>query len=236
MSVEGLVVLVTGAARGMGREYVRGFMREGAKIVATDLAWSPSGVSNDDDEFLAEIRDHPSVLTATMDVTIDSHVHRVFEAAMQRFGTIDVIINNAGLRQRDLYPPHGSVTLLDTAIGDWQRMFDTHVFSAVRVIKTFTPPMLAQRRGSIINIGSGGWAGEARASREMPYKSAKAALANLTFSGAAPARAPSHRPTAAEARPRRTPGALPGATGRQRRDGPGDPRPAVEQRARPWRY
>lgn len=181
MSVEGLVVVVTGAARGMGREYVRGFMRAGAKIVATDLAWPPSGVSNDEDEFLTEIRDHPNVLAAIMDVTIDSHVHRVFEAAMQRFGTIDVIINNAGLRQRDLYPPHGSVTLLDTEMGDWQRMFDTHVFSAVRIIKTFTQPMLAQRRGSIINIGSGGWAGEARASREMPYKAAKAALANLTF-------------------------------------------------------
>jgi NAD(P)-dependent dehydrogenase (short-subunit alcohol dehydrogenase family) len=116
-----------------------------------------------------------------MDVTIDSHVHRVFEAAMRRFGTIDVLINNAGLRQRDLYPPHGSVTLLETAVGDWQRMFDTHVFGAVRVLKTFTPPLLEKRRGSIINIGSGGWAGQARASREMPYKAAKAALANLTF-------------------------------------------------------
>jgi 3-oxoacyl-[acyl-carrier protein] reductase len=71
--------------------------------------------------------------------------------------------------------------LLETAIGDWQRMFDTHVFGAVRMIKTFTPPMLEQRRGSIINIGSGGWAGQARNSREMPYKAAKAALANLTF-------------------------------------------------------
>jgi NAD(P)-dependent dehydrogenase (short-subunit alcohol dehydrogenase family) len=181
MSIEGLVVLVTGGARGMGREYVRGFLREGAKVVATDLSWPPSGVSNDDDEFLAEIRDNANVLAETMDVTIDSHVRRVFEVARRRFGTIDVIINNAGLRQRDLYPPHGSVTLLETEIGDWQRMFDTHVFGSVRVIKTFTPPMLEKRRGSIINIGSGGWAGQARDSREMPYKAAKAALATLTF-------------------------------------------------------
>jgi NAD(P)-dependent dehydrogenase (short-subunit alcohol dehydrogenase family) len=165
----------------MGREYVRGFLRAGARVVATDRAWPPSGVSNDDEDFLAEIRDHANVLAETMDVTIDADVHRVFAAAMRRFGTIDVLINNAGLRQRDLYPPHGSVTLLETALDDWQRMFDTHVFSAVRLIKTFTPPMLTQRRGSIINIGSGGWAGQARASREMPYKAAKAALANLTF-------------------------------------------------------
>jgi NAD(P)-dependent dehydrogenase (short-subunit alcohol dehydrogenase family) len=181
MSVEGLVVLVTGGARGMGREYIRGFLRAGAKVIATDLSWPPLGISPDDEDFLAEVRDNANVLVESMDVTIDAHVRRVFEAAMRRFGTIDVIINNAGLRQRDLYPPHGSVTLLETETGDWQRMFDTHVFGAVRVIKTFTPPMLEKRRGSIINIGSGGWAGQARASREMPYKAAKAALANLTF-------------------------------------------------------
>ena len=112
---------------------------------------------------------------------MDSHVKRVYAAAMQRFGTIDVIVNNAGLRQRDLYPPSGAITLIETEVDDWQRMFDTHVFGAVRVIKTFGQPMLEKRRGSIINVCSGGWRDEGRASREMPYKSAKAAVADLTF-------------------------------------------------------
>jgi NAD(P)-dependent dehydrogenase (short-subunit alcohol dehydrogenase family) len=40
MSVEGLVVVITGAARGMGREYVRGFLREGAMVVALDVSWT----------------------------------------------------------------------------------------------------------------------------------------------------------------------------------------------------
>jgi 3-oxoacyl-[acyl-carrier protein] reductase len=60
-------------------------------------------------------------------------------------------------------------------------MFDTQVFGAVRVIKAFVPQMAARRKGSVINVGSGGWRGEGRASREMPYKSAKAALCDLTF-------------------------------------------------------
>jgi NAD(P)-dependent dehydrogenase (short-subunit alcohol dehydrogenase family) len=43
MSVSGQVVLVTGAARGMGREYVRGFLKEGARVIATDVSWTPTG-------------------------------------------------------------------------------------------------------------------------------------------------------------------------------------------------
>ena len=181
MSLDGKVVLITGAARGMGREHVRGFLRNGARVIAADLSWAPSGVSGDDVEFQKELADNPNALIETMDLTIDSHVKRAFDAAMRRFGTIDVILNNGGLRQRDLYPPSGAITVMETETGDWQRMLDTHVLGALRVIKTFGAPMLEKRSGSIINIGSGGWGGQNPATREQPYKAAKAALASLTF-------------------------------------------------------
>jgi 1,1a-dihydroxy-1-hydro-9-fluorenone dehydrogenase len=181
MAVAGKVVLVTGAARGMGREYVRGFRKAGARVIATDLSWAPSGVSSDDAAFLGEIERDPDVLPESMDITIDAHVKRVFDASVKRFGTVDVIVNNAGMRQRDLYPPHGSVTTLETEVGDWHRMFDTHVFGTLRVIKAFSAPMLAQRRGSIISVGSGGYAAARPESREMPYQAAKAALTTMTL-------------------------------------------------------
>jgi NAD(P)-dependent dehydrogenase (short-subunit alcohol dehydrogenase family) len=181
MAVAGKVVLVTGGARGMGREYVRSFLREGAKVVATDMSWEPTGVSNDDFRFLDEVRDNPDVLTDIMDITVDSHVKRVYGAAMAKFGTVDVIINNAGTRMRDLYPPHGSVTTLETEVGDWQKTFDTHVFGSLRVIKEFTKPMLEKRRGSIISVSSGGYDASRANSREMPYQSAKAALVTMTL-------------------------------------------------------
>ena len=181
MAVKDKVVLVTGGARGMGREYVRGFLREGANVIATDLSWSPSGASNDDIDFLAEVKDNPNVLAEVMDITIDSHVKRVYELAMQKFGTVDVIINNAGMRQRDLYPPHGSVTTLETEVGDWQSLFDTHVFGTVRVVKQFTQPMLQKKSGSIISVSSGGYNASRPDSKEMPYQSAKAALVTLTL-------------------------------------------------------
>lgn len=181
MPVKDRVVLVTGGARGMGREYVRGFLREGAKVVATDMSWAPSGASSDDYQFLDEIQGNGNVLAEVMDITIDSQVKHVYRAAMDKFGTIDVIINNAGTRQRNLYPPHGSVTTLETEVGDWQRMFDTHVFGTLRVIKEFTQPMLANHRGSIISVSSGGYNASRPDSREMPYQSAKAALVTMTL-------------------------------------------------------
>jgi NAD(P)-dependent dehydrogenase (short-subunit alcohol dehydrogenase family) len=181
MSLTGKVVLVTGAARGMGREYVRGFLKEGAKVVATDLSWAPSGYSSDDEPFVEEVTDQDTALAEVMDITIDSHVKRVYGVAIDRFGTIDVIVNNAGMRQRDLYPPHGSVTTLETELGDWQRMFDTHVFGTLRVIKSFVQPMLEHGRGSIINVASDGYNGWRPGSREMPYQSAKAGMVTLAL-------------------------------------------------------
>ncbi len=181
MALDNRVVLVTGGARGMGREYVRGFLKAGAKVIATDLSWEPSGASNDDFRFADELRDNPNVLVDVMDFTIDSHVKRVYEAAMARFGTIDVIVNNAGMRQRDLYPPHGSVTTLETEVGDWVSMFDGQLFGTVRVIKQFPPPMLEKRRGSIMTVASGGFNASRPESKEMPYQAAKAALVTMTL-------------------------------------------------------
>jgi NAD(P)-dependent dehydrogenase (short-subunit alcohol dehydrogenase family) len=162
----------------MGREYVRGFLKEGARVIATDISWTPTGVSSDDYDFRAELSNNADVLVDRMDVTIDSHVKRVYETAMERFGTVDVMVNNAGLRARDLYPPLGNRPIIETELGDWWRMFDTHVFGTFRVIKTFVQPMIAQKRGSIINVCSGGGNGR---TLEGPYQPAKAAEVMMTI-------------------------------------------------------
>lgn len=192
MAVEGKVVVITGGARGMGREMVRGFLREGARVVATDLSWVPSGFSNDTEDFLGELHGNPNVHTAVMDITVQAHVDQVYRETIDKFGTVDVLICNGGTRQRDLYhETHGSVTVLETEVNDWQRMFDTHVFGNLRVIKRFIQPMLEKGRGSIITSASGqilnahpaATADEQHRpglrfglSREGPYQPAKMAL------------------------------------------------------------
>jgi NAD(P)-dependent dehydrogenase (short-subunit alcohol dehydrogenase family) len=100
---------------------------------------------------------------------------------MQRFGTVDVVISNAGMRQRNLYPPSGAITVLETEIGDWQRMIDSHLYAALRVIKLFVQPMIGRRSGSIIVVGSSSVLGQNPATREQPYKAAKAALTSMSM-------------------------------------------------------
>jgi NAD(P)-dependent dehydrogenase (short-subunit alcohol dehydrogenase family) len=192
MTVAGKVVLITGAARGMGREMTRAFLREGASVIATDLSWVPTGVSNDDHDFRAELDGNANALVGVMDVTLQSHVDAIYDKALQRFGTIDVIVANGGTRQRDLYlDSHGSITVLETDVSEWEKMFATHVFGNLRVIKKFVQPMLEKQRGSIVTVASsqvlsahGAGQGNATGyglSREGSYQPAKLAMCSMTM-------------------------------------------------------
>lgn len=182
--VKDKVVVITGGARGMGRAYVRAFLAEGAKVVATDRSW-------DGAEMPAEIAGQgTNFLACDMDVTNDAQIDKAFDAAMARFGTVDVLVNNAAMRQRDLFPPTGRVTTLETKDSDWERSFAVNVFGVLKVTRRFIRPMLEKKKGSIVNTVSSGilnhshggaYAALRPNSREMPYMSSKAALATLSF-------------------------------------------------------
>ena len=179
------VAVITGGARGMGRAYVRAFLSAGAKVVATDRSWS--GV----DEFREELKNHDkNVLVADMDVTDDAQIDQTYRATLDKFKTVDILVNNAAMRSRDLYPPKGRATTLETKDSDWERLFKVNVFGALKVIRRFIKPMIEKRKGSIINVVSsgilnhshgGGYAALRPNSMEMPYMSSKAALATLSF-------------------------------------------------------
>jgi NAD(P)-dependent dehydrogenase (short-subunit alcohol dehydrogenase family) len=179
------VVVITGAARGIGRAYTIGFLSAGAKVVATDRSWA--GVDELDPALTAAGK---NLLVADMDLTDEAQIDRVYASALERFGTVDVLVNNAGMRQRDLFPPTGQVTLLETKDSDWEKSFAVNVFGTLKVIRRFIRPMIEQRRGSIISTVSsgmlhhshgGGYSAFRPNSREMPYQSAKAALATMSF-------------------------------------------------------
>ena len=112
MDLKDRVVVITGGARGMGRAYVNAFLEAGAKVVATDRSWADT--------------DKPAggnILTADMDVTDNAQIDKAYQAAIDRFGTIDVLINNAAMRQRDLFAPTGRITTLETKDSDWEKSF-----------------------------------------------------------------------------------------------------------------
>jgi 1,1a-dihydroxy-1-hydro-9-fluorenone dehydrogenase len=179
------VVVITGGARGMGRAYTLAFLAAGAKVVATDRSWT--GAQEPDAALTDQGR---NILMADMDVTKDVEIDKVYRAAVDRFGTVDVLINNAAMRQRDLFPPTGRLTTLETKDSDWEKSFAVNVFGALKVTRRFIRPMIEKRRGSVINTVSsgilhhshgGGYTALRPNSREMPYQSSKAALATMSF-------------------------------------------------------
>lgn len=190
MSVADKIVVVTGAARGMGRAYVQGFLEQGAKVAALDRSWVPTGVSGDrDDAFARELQQRDDALALTCDITDVEQIQSAYEATIQKFGTLDVLINNASLRQIDLFPPTGAVLTLDTKDSDFEKMFGVSVFGTLKVTRAFIRPMLEKRSGSVIAVSSGGGIPRpdpeggtmslAGTSREQPYQSAKAAVTAL---------------------------------------------------------
>ena len=192
MALANKVVVITGAARGMGRAYVEGFLEKGSKVVALDRSWVPMGVSGDrDDSFSRSLDKRDDVLKMDCDISDDEQIQDAFDSTLKRFGTVDVLLNNASLRQIDLFPPTGVVGILDTTHEDFMKMFNVSFFGTVKMTRTFMQPMLEKRRGSIIEVSShGGAEKEAddgvslvlRSPRfEQPYQAAKSAL--TCFSG-----------------------------------------------------
>ncbi len=189
--LEGRVVAITGAARGMGRAHVKGFLEDGAKVVAVDQSWESTGFSGDTaDEWKRELDEREDVVVATVDLANDDHIKAAFEETIRRFGTVDALLNNAGMRQRDLFQPAGRITTLETKKSDWQKMFDVTVFGNLVMTQHFIQPMLEKRRGSVMSVISSGALHHSHGgaymalrpnSREMPYQSAKAALLTMMF-------------------------------------------------------
>jgi 2-keto-3-deoxy-L-fuconate dehydrogenase len=155
----GKVALVTAAAQGIGRATAEAFLREGARVIATDIATEKlSGLTE------ADVR--------RLDVLQTSDV----EALARSTGPVDVLFNAAG------FVHHG--TVLECTEQDWDFSFDLNVKSMHRTIRAFLPGMVEKGGGSIINVSSG-----ASSLRGLPnryaYGTTKAAVIGLTKAVAA---------------------------------------------------
>jgi NAD(P)-dependent dehydrogenase (short-subunit alcohol dehydrogenase family) len=183
VDLKGRVVVITGAARGIGRALMYAFLEQNARVVATSRAWAGLG------ELRADLDRRPNVLTFDLDLRDQLQIEACYRAVIERFGAVDVLIANASMRQRDLFPPMGRTTILDTAAEHWEDMFAVNVFGVLRFIRQFIPSMVARRRGSVILISSTGvvmnaegtsaWTALRPNSREQPYMASKAALTNF---------------------------------------------------------
>ncbi len=155
------VAVVTGASKGIGLAVVKALGREGARVVAGSRTTTPELTS------LCDIYD---VTVVTVDLATANGPTSLIDAAVERHGKIDVLVNNVGIAS-----PRSS--FLSISDDEWQRVFTLTFFSAVRASRAALPHLLVSR-GAIVNISS------INARLPLPmvvdYSAAKAALTNFT--------------------------------------------------------
>lgn len=164
--LDGQIALVTGASRGIGREIALAFAREGADVVCNYHR------SQEQAETLVreiEALDRKAIAVQA-DVAHADQVDNVFRAAMEKFGRIDTLVNNAGFATLH--------KVVDMPIDAWDELIATHLQGTFLTCRAVLPQMLERKDGRIINIssqlaykGRSGWA---------HYSAAKAGMIAFT--------------------------------------------------------
>jgi 3alpha(or 20beta)-hydroxysteroid dehydrogenase len=132
------VALISGGARGMGSTHARAFVAEGAKVVIGDLL-DEQGAA-----LAGELGD--SVAYVHLDVTDPADWAAAVALAVERFGTLNVLVNNAGIANGD--------PIAELSVEKWNAVIDVNLNGVFHGIQAVVPVMTAARRGSIINVSS----------------------------------------------------------------------------------
>lgn len=161
----GKTVLVTGASRGIGRSIAEHFAKAGATVIGT--ATSDRGV----DAILSYLPSEQGE-AVVLDVASPESIDDCFAAIQAKFPTIDILVNNAGITRDNL--------MMRMKDDDWQATIATNLTSVFRLSQKVLRPMLKQRFGRIINIGS--VVGSQGNPGQANYCAAKAGLIGFTKS------------------------------------------------------
>lgn len=161
------VVIVTGAARGIGRAIAQGFWQEGAKVALVDLDQASL------EKAVEEMGGGPRLLAIPCDVGKSSHVESMITRVRQSWGGVDVLVNNAGIIRR------GNIETVTEE--QWDKVLEVNLKGAFNCSKAVVNIMKAQGRGVIINVSS--IAGKMGDITSAPgYASSKAGMDALTKS------------------------------------------------------
>lgn len=171
------VVVITGAGGGIGRAYALAFAEQGAKVVANDLGVGVEGAKKDEnsraaDNVVMEIKESGGEAVANYSAVESGD--EIIEQAMDSYGHVDVLINNAGI----VFP----VPFSDMTFEQWGQMLDVHLNGSFKCSKAAWPYMQAREYGRIIMTASPVMYG---AEYLAHYSSAKAAMPGLANSIAA---------------------------------------------------
>jgi len=138
------VALVTGANRGLGLETSRQLLAKGLRVV----------LAGRDDRALERAAgelgaDAERAMTVRMDVTDVGSITRAHRVVDERFGAVDVLVNNAAILEFE------NEDALSIPADAYRRTFETNVFAVIELCRVFAPPMAKARYGRIVNVSSG---------------------------------------------------------------------------------
>jgi NAD(P)-dependent dehydrogenase (short-subunit alcohol dehydrogenase family) len=163
------VAIVTGANRGLGLETSRQLLEKGVLVAlagrdlaALDDAAGRLGV------------DEQGAMTVRMDVTDAASITRARRDVLERFGRVDILVNNAAV----LVAEDGDV--LEITSDEYRRSLDTNVFGVIEVCRAFVPDMARARYGRVVNVSSGAGQLAAMTTYAPAYSMSKAALNAFT--------------------------------------------------------
>jgi NAD(P)-dependent dehydrogenase (short-subunit alcohol dehydrogenase family) len=156
-------VLITGAGSGLGRALALRYARGGAAVACVDL--KPERA-----EETVSLLPGEGHLALVADVGSDASMQALAESIAQRWGTLDVLVNNAGIASGGC--------LLDADMVEWRELLEVNLLGVVRGCRAFLPPMVERGAGQVINIAS--FAGLAGAPNIMSYGVSKAGVVALS--------------------------------------------------------
>lgn len=167
---EGESVVVTGAARGLGHGIAAAFAAEGADVLICDV--NAAGVAASADQLASRFGANVKAMVA--DVSDESAVAAVIDGALDRYGRLDHLINNAGIVR--------IARLIDVDEEAWDRVIDVNLKGVYLTMRAALPHMLDAEAGSIVNIAS--QAGKRGNLYIAPYCASKAGVISLTQTAA----------------------------------------------------
>jgi 3-oxoacyl-[acyl-carrier protein] reductase len=146
MRLKDKVAIITGSARGLGREFALRFVKEGAKVVVCDIL--------DCEPVAAEIKAMGGqALALKTDVTSEKDTADLIKKTIEKFGRIDILVNNAaiygGIENPNFVRPFDEIT-----VQDWDKLMAVNIKGIFLCCKAISPVFKKQREGKIVNIAS----------------------------------------------------------------------------------
>ena len=166
MILKGKVSIITGGSGGIGRAVASAFAKEGSNMVLTSRTRSQL------EEVRNDLGNYSSIIEVfETDVSNPKHVNRLIAFALERFSTIDILVNCAGI-----YGPIGLITDIDC--DKWIETVNINLYGTFLCMKAVLPTMIKNRKGKIINFSGGG--ATSPFPRFSAYAASKAAVVRLT--------------------------------------------------------